>query len=144
MARKQNNFYRATPPLSLARQHLYIQHHFPGFSFRWLAGEGIWRGSLQPRETSGVYRLELRYRLGGIPRVRVRSPALVANAPHLYPDGTLCLYWPKEWGWRGSCCIAETILPWTALWLYYYELWLDTSRWLGPSSHDQSSTQPTK
>lgn len=31
--------------------------------------------------------------------------------------------------------IAKTILPWTALWLYYYELWLDTGKWLGPSSH---------
>jgi hypothetical protein len=31
--------------------------------------------------------------------------------------------------------IATTILPWTALWLYYYELWLDTGKWLGPSSH---------
>ena len=33
--------------------------------------------------------------------------------------------------------IADTILPWAALWLVFYELWCDTGRWLGPSSHDQ-------
>jgi hypothetical protein len=35
--------------------------------------------------------------------------------------------------------IATTLIPWTALWLYYYELWLDTGKWLGPSSHASDS-----
>ncbi len=56
--------------------------------------------------------------------------------PHLYADGSLCLYWPKEWRWSRKAIIAETILPWAANWLLYYELWLDTGEWLGPSSHD--------
>ena len=32
--------------------------------------------------------------------------------------------------------IANTIIPWTGSWLFFYELWLDTGKWLGPSSHD--------
>jgi hypothetical protein len=144
MARKRNKFHRPTPAISLALQQMHIQHRFPGFSFAWVAGEGIWRGKLQPRDMSAVYELEIRYRLGNVPQVRVLSPALAPNAPHLYREGTLCLYWPREWVWRGNCLIAETILPWAALWLYYYELWLDTGKWLGPSSHDQSSAQTTK
>jgi hypothetical protein len=67
--------------------------------------------------------------------VRVLAPKLVDRAPHLYPDGSLCLYWPKEWRWAPFEAIGETLLPWAALWLYYYEIWVDTGAWLGPSSH---------
>jgi hypothetical protein len=144
MGRKRSNFHRSTAAHSLALQHLHIRHRFPGFSYQWASGEGIWRGELQPREMSAVYMLEIRYRLGKVPLVRVLSPPLARKPPHVYSDGTLCLYWPKEWGWRGTYLIAETILPWAALWLYYYELWLDTGKWLGPSSHDQISAQTTK
>ena len=63
----------------------------------------------------------------------VTSSSTRGAAP--YPDGSLCLYWPHEWWWRSDCIIAETIIPWTASWLYFYELWLDTGEWLGPSSH---------
>jgi hypothetical protein len=143
MAQKKTSFSRSTPTFSLALQHAHLQHRFPGFSFRRVAGGAVWRGTLQPREISSIYQVEIRYKLGGVPEVRVVSPSLVSNVPHLYSNGTLCLYWPKEWRWRGNELISETILPWTALWLYYYELWLDTGAWLGPSSHDQHSGKKT-
>jgi hypothetical protein len=144
MGRKRSNFHKPAKAHGLALQQLHIQHRFPDFSYQWISGEGIWRGKLQPHELSAVYELEIRYRLGKIPQIRVLSPALESNAPHLYREGTLCLYWPKEWTWRGDCLIAETILPWAALWLYYYELWLDTGKWLAPSSHDRSPAPKTK
>ena len=93
-------------------------------------------GQLQPCEVSPQYAVEIRYRLGRVPRVRVLKPALDPGAPHIYKGGTLCLYWPKEWKWNEGEWIADTIVPWTALWLYYYELWQDCGEWLGPSSHD--------
>jgi hypothetical protein len=68
--------------------------------------------------------------------VRVIRPQVQPDAPHRYPDGSLCLYWFKDWRWGPKSLIHETILPWAALWLFYYELWLDTGKWLGPSSHD--------
>lgn len=37
--------------------------------------------------------------------------------------------------------IAETIVPWTALWLLYYELWLETDEWLGPEAPHQAKKQ---
>jgi hypothetical protein len=123
--------------LDLGLQGFQVRHHFPDFSYHRRNGRGVWSGTLQPRLTSPVYQVEIEYRHGKSPTVRVIWPAIVAGAPHLYPDGSLCLYWPKEWRWRPDQLIAETIIPWTALWLYYYELWLDTGQWLGPSSHDQ-------
>lgn len=76
-----------------------------------------------------------------MPIVRVLSPALAPDAPHVYRGGELCLYWPKEWRWYGDELIAETIVPWTASWLFYYELWLDTGKWLGPSSHPDAGSK---
>lgn len=125
-----------TPSIKHAVQHLHIRHRFPSFSGRRDGGAYCWRGDLQPRLSSPVYRVEIRCRDRGAPNVRVLSPPLPDNAPHRYPDGTLCLYWPKEWCWTNDKIIAKTVLPWAALWLYYYELWLDTGEWLGSSSHD--------
>ena len=117
-------------------QNLHVSRLFPHFSYHHRKGGAVWRGTLQPREPSPYYQIEIRYKLGEVPKVRVIRPPLAKGCPHLYNDESLCLFWPKEWAWEGDEIIAKTILPWTALWLYYYELWLDCGKWLGPSSHD--------
>jgi hypothetical protein len=136
MAKRRGRRPQAVRPRNLALQHLHIQHRFPTFAWRYHHGMALWHGTLQPRLTSPTYHIDIHYRLTSVPKVCVVSPPLAPQAPHLYSDGTLCLYWPVEWQWRSDTLIAETIIPWTAAWLYYYELWLDTGTWLGPSSHD--------
>jgi hypothetical protein len=116
-------------------QGLHILHQFPHFTYRRERGVGVWRGTLQPHRLSQKYRIVLRYTPDSSPTVQVISPQLALKAPHRWNDGSLCLFYPKESPWHRDMLIAETILPWTALWLYYYELWLDTGKWLGPSSH---------
>jgi len=120
----------------MALQDLHIRNRFPNFDVHHKRGKYIWIGGLQPCLSSPIYQVIIDYQSGKVPEVRVHWPALASNAPHLYQRGTLCLYWPNEWRWHGDELIADTILPWTASWLYYYELWLDTGQWLGPSSHD--------
>jgi hypothetical protein len=122
---------KGVPPVV---QDFHIRRRFPSFNLRQKGAEAIWRGTLQPRECSPLYHVEVRSANGWVPKVRVLRPQLVPDPPHLYQDGTLCLYWPAEWQWRRDRLIATTILPWAALWLYYYELWLDCGEWLGPSS----------
>jgi hypothetical protein len=121
--------------VNLALQSLHILHRFPTFAYSRERGVGVWRGTLQPRPLSPKYRVAVSYRLDSYPTVKVITPALLPKAPHLWSNGTLCLFYPKESPWQRDMLIATTILPWTALWLYYYELWLDTGKWLGPSSH---------
>jgi hypothetical protein len=126
----------AAPVVSLAHQNVEIRRRFPGFTNRGVPGRAHWVGALQPTELSSRFEVRIRYRLGDVPRVFV-IPQITMGAPHVYwaQDGRLCLYYPKDGGWRRDMIIAETIIPWTALWLRYYELWLDTGKWLGPSPH---------
>lgn len=133
---------RFVPParaLDLVDQHARIKQAFRGFDWTWKAGVATWTGTLRPREHSGRYQVRITYNLRTIPKVFVTSASLDRACRHLYPDGSLCLYWPEEWHWTRDESIAATLLPWAADWLYFYELWLDTGKWLGPSSHDESA-----
>lgn len=96
-----------------------------------------WEGVLQPDPSSPAYRIKVVYGQRKRPDVFVVHPALAPNAPHVWPNGSLCLYWGKEWWWKDTESIAETIMIWTALWLEYFEIWQETGEWLGPSSHGQ-------
>lgn len=110
---------------------------FPGFKPR-IGRDNtvVWEGRMQPNPCSPAYRVRVTYKEWDRPRVFVLEPALDPDAPHVYSDGSLCLYWPKEWRWSDDESIAETIVVWSALWLEYYEIWKATGEWLGPSSHD--------
>jgi hypothetical protein len=141
MSRKDAEFPSARGrATNVPLQQMHMAHRFPAFTRRTMPGATEWRGTLQPRDTSPAYKVavKVRHTVDAVPQVRVLRPALAPNAPHLYGDGTLCLYWPEEWHWRHDALIAETILPWAVLWLFHYELWLDCGEWLGPSSHDAS------
>jgi hypothetical protein len=116
---------------------------FPGFKYRIMRHGGIrWTGRLRPSVDSPWYELVILHELDRAPRVWVVSPALAPNSPHVYrsDDDRLCLYWPKEWSWMPATLLADTIVPWAALWLYYYEAWLVTGEWLGPSSPHGAET----
>jgi len=129
----------------LAVQDLHIKKCFDGFSIKWLQHERecIWFGTLQPILDRSIYQVAIRYRKGGIPKVTIKSPSIITSAPHRYSDNSLCLYQPEEQPWYGNEIIAHTIVPWTASWLYYYELWLDTDTWYGPeASHDTKPKTP--
>jgi hypothetical protein len=141
---KKNRPPSKIPTVTIAQQDAIIRSLFPSFKATSIRGDsGGWIGYLQPRVVSPKYRIELCYTIGDVPRMWVRSPPLHPDAPHIWPqDGRLCLYYPEEWLWRRREVIARTVLPLASLWLLYYELWLDTGRWLGPSSHDPHVKAP--
>jgi hypothetical protein len=92
-----------------------------------------WNGTLQPSAVSPAYRVSLVYRLTGPPLVHVLDPPLDPGhrdaLPHVYEDDRLCLVTPGEW--NGTMQIAKTVLPWAAEWLFHYEAWRTTDRWVG-------------
>ncbi len=107
---------------------------WPKFARRGDAKRSVWHGTLQPTDVSPRYQVSIEYELWCSPKVRVVDPPLVEKPPHVYPGGILCLYHPDDWEWDGQQIIAHTIVPWTAGWLFFYELWLDTEEWLGPEA----------
>ena len=108
---------------------------FPQFRFRWTHSGGlVWHGHLQPTPESPRYPIRIVHNPGCQPKVDVPGRSFDANCHHLYRGSVLCLYWPKQWWWTPGESLPATIVPWTAFWLYYYELWETTGRWLGPSS----------
>jgi hypothetical protein len=94
-----------------------------------------WHGALTPSPLSDAYETRIDYRFGTArPKVWVLSPKLrkredALKIPHTFGDGSVCLHLPG--GWRPNLPIADTIVPWLALWLYHYESWLATGVWLG-------------
>ncbi len=40
--------------------------------------------------------------------------------------------------------LADTILPWASLWLFYYEVWLATGEWVGGGEHPGEREDPGK
>ena len=53
----------------------------------------------------------------------------------------ICLYRYSEF--NVYKLLADTIIPWTVEWLYFYELWLATGEWLGGGEHPDLDRKKT-
>lgn len=125
----------------LSEQIAYMKKKFPQFATKFTSPSSMKvEGALRPSARSCLYEFVLKYKLSDMPNITIVSPKLELNAngekvPHLYSSGNLCLYRPKYNEFKKSDFLADTIIPWTALWLYYYELWHTTGDWLGGGEH---------
>ena len=132
--------------LSVGQQIVQMHLHFPAFSYRLEIHRQkrmpTWRGELQPTELSPIYGVQIRYAYPKSPSVWVLTPTLESDAPHRYSDGSLCLYYPGDRSWTPGLPIAQTLVPWTALWLAFYEIWLRTGTWYGlEAPHKQAKSK---
>ncbi len=116
----------------------------------------VWIGAIHP--TSTEYKIRVEYEvpyaielfeiLDVQPRVEVLNPLLERHSdyedgpiPHVYFRKSephlpyLCLFDPYNVEWSPSDLLADTTVPWTASYLYFYEGWLAVKRWLGPGRH---------
>lgn len=94
-------------------------------------------GILRVKPELPEYSISILYRQNISPEVRILSPKLDKNPPHYYKESqTLCLYHPKLFQWKKTRLVADEIMLWTAGWIYFYELWLQTGEWFGPNAHD--------
>lgn len=145
-------------PLSVARQDKGIRDKFPGFRLRLDGGfVAAWEGELTPN--ARTYRVSVfyfpRYNFAGglianpYVSVRVISPEITFDPcgtgeapPHIYRDELggfkLCLYDHRNHEWFPSQSIADTIIPWAAEWLFYFEAWLHSGMWSGGGVHPEN------
>jgi len=92
-------------------------------------------GAIIPSEGCDPYALRISYVQGGIPAVCITDPLIEPRAEyHMYKEGNLCLYDWRDMPWRAKMKIHETIIPWTAEWLVFYDIWKLTGKWLGAAA----------
>lgn len=105
-------------------------------------GRLVWTLEITPTPSSRTYRLRIELDGRGPPQVVVESPDLRVLAggrrlPHVYSERPvrLCLYHPDRREWTSSMRLDETVVPWAYLWLFYFELWMETGEWKGGGEH---------
>lgn len=120
-----------------------LRTRYPDARAQWKRGILSWTGSIQPGPLCHTYTVRItwdghRRR----PVVRILQPRLNApeggSLPHIFPGNELCLHYPDEWS--PELAIADTIIPWTSEWLYFYELWAATGEWQG-GGHDPTTAK---
>lgn len=119
-------------PDKLLIQRIRVSDKFPGFKyFRKSHDIGYWIGKLQPTPESETYTVKIVYNKYRSPNVYVLKPKLMEKCPHIYLNKSLCLYYPRDYSHNPDSMIADTIIPWTSEWLYFYEGWLKEGIWWG-------------
>jgi hypothetical protein len=129
----------ASPPISLPTQQGHLLRRYPNSKVVRLRERLVWLGTLVPAEYTATYELVIDHQTGKSPLVYVARPRLQLvdgqALPHVYPLNTLCLFLGNR-EWHESIPIADTLVPWAAEWLLFYELWLATGgEWLGEGEH---------
>jgi len=126
----------------MAIQAKLISAKFPNSEPRYNYKSLCWVYDLTPSPLSESYTISLKYVLGKHPKVFVINKKLElaegkTKLPHAYSTEKqhLCIYYKKANEWRSSMSIADTIIPWTSEWLFFYEIWLSTGKWKGGGIH---------
>lgn len=125
----------------MLQQHFQLKEKYPGSECKIKMGVGSAFLHLRPTENSIEYTIRVDSKVGRkFVSVFVVKPHVSLywedkKVPHLYPSGSLCLYYPKYGEWDYTSSWADTLIPWTSLWLFYYELWQETGEWLGGGIH---------
>jgi hypothetical protein len=138
----KSNYTKSRVP-SLAVQLFSLNQAYSSTKGNLSRGTLYWKVSLQPTPLSANYDVEITYRLHGSPSVWVSGENLLKldapGFPHKYSVDkekcrvNICLYLPGEFD--KAYLLADTIVPWTIEWLYFYEMWLATGDWLGGGKH---------
>ncbi len=138
-------------PRNLAKAHAHfvlqrdlLRKHYPFLQCRFVGPILECVGLITPSDFCDTYRIIIRHQFRKSPRVRVTFPKIEPSSKiHIYPSGDLCLYDHRVQPWNTSFNLHETIVPWTAEWLVYYELYKIHGKWLGPEApHGSAAKKP--
>lgn len=137
MARPRiHNDYKARYSHFVA-QKILVERHFPCFKCDLCRSVLDCQGTITPSDGCSSYSVHISYKQNGVPDVQIRKPIIpqeLWGKVHVYPSGKLCLYDPREHPWKWTDNLHEKIIPWTAEWLVFYELFLMCGKWLGPEA----------
>jgi len=108
------------------------------------SGHFNWHYKSSPTPLSRIYDARLEFAVNRSPRVFLDNPDLLMlssgkELPHVYDQKPtrLCLYLPRTYEWQPWMRLDQTIIPWTSLWLFYFEDWLIDGEWRGGGEHPE-------
>ena len=138
-----NKDYIPKKSIRLFDQMMTLRAAYPSASCELRNGTLFWTGKVQPTPISREYDVVLTYADSQTPRVWVIGNNLQKlddpDFPHKYEVDEennmvrICLYRYREF--TKDKFLANTIIPWTIEWLYFYEIWLATGEWCGGGEH---------
>ena len=138
-----NNRFQKHPQYRLIDQQIALMQSYPESSCFVHAGTLTWEGDVCPTALSRTYRVTITYKKGFRPQVTVTGDDLPglnrSDFPHKFAidrensSVEICLHLRHEFD--ASMLISDCIIPWTAEWLYFYEIWLATGEWCGGGKH---------
>lgn len=136
-----NKFFKK--PKNVAIQLLNLKSKYDCLDCKLGMGNLIWKQRVRPSKLSRTYDITVKYN-GITPEVYLYNQGIMTKKdeyiPHCYRRHynnkadeyvKVCLYYPKYQEWSRDMFLADTIIPWTIDWLYFYELWRITGKWLG-------------
>jgi len=137
----KNRFHKPQRGLTLDQQIYRMRCVCPQFKMRAHIRQRsvTWVGPIKPTPLSDEYKVSVSLRPGLRPVVKVLQPQLriregATCLPHFYTrDNSLCLHEVHEW--KSTDFVADCIIPWASLWLYFYEIWFITGSWEGGGTH---------
>ena len=144
-----NKDYIPKRNIRLFDQMMTLRAAYPSASCERRNGTLFWFGKVKPTPLSREYNVALTYSNSQAPKVWVIGEELQKiddpNFPHKYevdPKNNMvwiCLYRYREF--TKDKFLANTIIPWTVEWLYFYEIWLATGTWCGGGEHPTNTTK---
>ena len=120
-------------PLERFVQQEVTRQHFPT-SKLWIDGKTlVVEFVIEDPDYGSKYHLQVRYYSQRHHQVFVIRPRIIPSvAIHMYPDGSLCLYYPPDISPFRRLWVAKDLIPMAALWVCHYEQWLINGRvWKG-------------
>lgn len=109
-----------------------------------------WLCDFTPTAISDTYTLKIVYQLRFYPKIYIVNPKPLKMAegaivlPHTYDTKRqrLCLFMPGYKEWTSAMSIADTIVHWAVLWMFFYETWVSTGKWMGGGHGNWDVTPP--
>lgn len=115
---------------SIDRQIAAMRHFFPNCTYQKNGAQIVFYVRLKVHEKLPEYKVKIIYQGNLPPKVYVIHPEIIENAKHTYKDKSLCLYHYSNFTWTSDKLVANEIMRWTIAWIYFYEYWMQTGKWI--------------
>jgi len=115
-------------------QQYYVEKHFPWLNTVVKDGKLLGKGKVKPKGCKKEYEILFIYDIKDTfrkERIFVLNDSQIqfGKTPHLYPENSLCLYYPKDLPKHLELNFID-VIPWISEWLVIYELWKKYGIWL--------------